>query len=197
MALRITTARYYTPSGRSIDRRIAPRDSSLDAVVRPESPDTAAVFRTKGGRTVRGGGGIRPDREIVPAPPDTFVAGLERDGLLALFPSRSGAAGEPSVEEFQRFLESRGRSGHGEEVRRSFPAIAARLRREAAYRDHREDLARRAALESDEAFQTALALLRSARSTEELLALAGRGAEDGADPPAGEAPAGRTEEKTR
>lgn len=54
-ALKLTTARYYTPSGRSIQR--PDRAGSLKA-------DTAAMekFKTrKSGRMVTGGGGINPD----------------------------------------------------------------------------------------------------------------------------------------
>ena len=62
-ALRLTTARWYTPVGRSINRP-APRDRDA------ESDDSAEVslpdsirprFRTDAGRTVFGGGGITPD----------------------------------------------------------------------------------------------------------------------------------------
>jgi carboxyl-terminal processing protease len=51
--VRITTARWFTPSGRSIDR---PR---IDLVAEEDAP--ADTFRTEGGRRVAGGGGIVPD----------------------------------------------------------------------------------------------------------------------------------------
>ncbi|MCC6318638.1 MAG: S41 family peptidase [Gemmatimonadaceae bacterium] len=52
--LKLTTARWYSPSGRSIDRGRA---------VEPDPRAVAASdeFRTDGGRTVFGGGGITPD----------------------------------------------------------------------------------------------------------------------------------------
>jgi carboxyl-terminal processing protease len=54
-AVKITTARWHTPSGRSIDRPRDPNGDDLQA-------DTArARFRTAAGRTVLGGGGIVPD----------------------------------------------------------------------------------------------------------------------------------------
>jgi carboxyl-terminal processing protease len=52
--LKITTARWYTPVGRSISRR-ADRDQSDDVEPKREA------FRTDGGRIVYGGGGISPD----------------------------------------------------------------------------------------------------------------------------------------
>ena len=56
-ALKLTSARWYTPLGRSIERRhdLALADADAEA-------DTAApTYRTERGRTMLGGGGIRPD----------------------------------------------------------------------------------------------------------------------------------------
>lgn len=53
--LRITTARWFTPVGRSITRRL-PDDESDDP-----APAKRERFRTEGGRIVYGGGGITPD----------------------------------------------------------------------------------------------------------------------------------------
>jgi len=64
-ALKLTTGRWYTPSGRTIQRPLAQVARAEEAET-AEHPDTAAadtsdLFRTTGGRTVYGGGGIRPD----------------------------------------------------------------------------------------------------------------------------------------
>lgn len=62
-ALRLTTARWYTPVGRSINRP-APRDRDEEADDSAEVtlPDSIRPrFRTDAGRTVFGGGGITPD----------------------------------------------------------------------------------------------------------------------------------------
>jgi len=62
-ALRLTTARWYTPVGRSINRP-APRDrdDAFDDSTEVTLPDTIRPrFRTDAGRTVFGGGGITPD----------------------------------------------------------------------------------------------------------------------------------------
>ena len=62
-ALKLTTALWYTPSGRSINRPMAAADSEPG-----ESADTTRqVYTTAGGRKVVGGGGIVPDL-IVPDP---------------------------------------------------------------------------------------------------------------------------------
>jgi carboxyl-terminal processing protease len=63
-AVKLTTALWYTPSGRSINRPRGGDDAdepvvSTDSTKRPE-------FKTDGGRTVLGGGGIVPD-VVVPS----------------------------------------------------------------------------------------------------------------------------------
>ncbi|GAC1654254.1 MAG: S41 family peptidase [Gemmatimonadaceae bacterium] len=65
-ALKLTTSRWYTPAGRSIDRPHAGAATSVE-----EDPDGAPVagsvkrsrptFKTDAGRVVLGGGGITPD----------------------------------------------------------------------------------------------------------------------------------------
>ena len=66
-ALRLTTARWFTPAGRSISK-LRPRDpdddnADADGVALPN--DTLKPrFRTDGGRTVLGGGGITPDVQV-------------------------------------------------------------------------------------------------------------------------------------
>ena len=81
--IKITTARWYTPAGRSIQRDFdhdgAMRDLVANAVTVsgepvavPEPDDTEReVFRTDGGRSVYGGGGITPDVVVMP---DTLTA---------------------------------------------------------------------------------------------------------------------------
>ena len=54
--LKITTSRWYTPSGRSISRRTTRDDSDTD----PEA-DKKKEYKTDAGRTVYDGGGITPD----------------------------------------------------------------------------------------------------------------------------------------
>jgi carboxyl-terminal processing protease len=71
-ALRVTTARYYTPSGRTIQKpyeggkyKEAMRLDTLEgdnfSHVRDTKDTTRPVFKTFGGRNVFGGGGISPD----------------------------------------------------------------------------------------------------------------------------------------
>ncbi|HUF27789.1 MAG TPA: S41 family peptidase [Gemmatimonadaceae bacterium] len=65
-ALKLTTALWYTPIGRSINRPIQPADSIDDG----DGPDAKTEsFRTQGGRVVYGGGGITPDLIVGARPP--------------------------------------------------------------------------------------------------------------------------------
>ena len=66
-AVKVTTAIWYTPSGRSINRPPGADESdSLDLfAVAPEGREPP-VFRTDGGRAVTGGGGIIPDVRVSP-----------------------------------------------------------------------------------------------------------------------------------
>ncbi len=61
-ALKLTTALWFTPTGRSINKPLGGDDDEDDE--EPAAPDTAALrkpYRTDAGRTVYGGGGITPD----------------------------------------------------------------------------------------------------------------------------------------
>ncbi|MCI0452821.1 MAG: S41 family peptidase [Candidatus Latescibacteria bacterium] len=108
-AVKLTTAKYYTPSGRSIhkDEREHPDEEDLVAMndgggemdLRPDdAPEEKLdagttelkeakddiekpVFYTSSGRVVYGGGGITPDIEYTPREYTELMRRLERDGL--------------------------------------------------------------------------------------------------------------------
>ena len=119
--LALTTAKYFTPSGRWIQRDY----SDLSAYLLPDAheesaPDaarrTGKVFSTDAGRPVYAAGGITPD-EIVPAPrPSPFARRLQAHGVFFNFAidylarhadvSRSFAVDDAVRDELFRFLES-------------------------------------------------------------------------------------------
>jgi len=65
--LKVTTAKYYIPSGRCIQARdfSHPNEDGSVGII-PDSLITE--FKTKHGRTVKDGGGITPDIEVLPDP---------------------------------------------------------------------------------------------------------------------------------
>ena len=81
-ALKLTTALWYTPSGRSINRhRIVPSDDDdADSAASPDTGKAAPRFKTDAGRTVLGGGGITPDLIVA----DSAASAAEKDFERAL-----------------------------------------------------------------------------------------------------------------
>ncbi|MEM7656463.1 MAG: S41 family peptidase [Bacteroidota bacterium] len=79
--LKITTAKYYTPSGRCIQAiNYAERNEDGSVSRIPDSLMTA--FRTRGGRTVYDGGGIAPDVEMAPRRLHPISQALIDQGLI-------------------------------------------------------------------------------------------------------------------
>jgi carboxyl-terminal processing protease len=77
--LKLTTARWFTPVGRSIARARPNEDESDDV-----SPVKRERFRTDAGRVVYGGGGITPDviagDSVIPLPEGNFIHALGANG---------------------------------------------------------------------------------------------------------------------
>jgi carboxyl-terminal processing protease len=82
-ALLLTTARYYTPSGRLIQRDYK-NVSLYDYHYNPQPPTKPEVKLTDSGRQVFGGGGITPDDIIAAPKPDDFQQMLYRRGVFYL-----------------------------------------------------------------------------------------------------------------
>ena len=81
--LALTTALYYTPSGRSIQK---PLDASQFALAAATAhPNGQAEFHTDKGRKVTGGGGIVPDYLVDPPAVTRLRAVLEASGSFTTF----------------------------------------------------------------------------------------------------------------
>jgi len=87
--LRITTGHWYTPSGRLIQRV---RGDTVPGATRP-------AFRSRGGRTVLGGGGITPDVVVFQ---DSATA---PERALAVLLNQRGAAANAVLDEYTYELE--------------------------------------------------------------------------------------------
>ena len=125
-AIRLTVARYYTPSGRSIQRKYEKGhydEYEMDAINRYIQGDYINVdtasnvdlkpYKTVGGRTVYGGDGIMPDIFI---PRDTTGINPYFNALIS----------RDLVQEYAMVYSDRNREKLGNSVRgRSFIAIFA------------------------------------------------------------------------
>jgi len=81
--LALTTALYYTPSGRSIQK---PLDAARFALAATTAhPNTESEFRTDSGRKVTGGGGIQPDVVVYPTPMTRLRAVLDASASFTNF----------------------------------------------------------------------------------------------------------------
>ncbi len=96
-ALKLTTAKWYTPSGRSIQRERVIQNGQL-VVVQPDSLETDSArrmrpaYKSDAGRVVYGGGGITPDviipSDTITTPEQAFLRALapkSRESYRALF----------------------------------------------------------------------------------------------------------------
>ena len=119
-ALKITTARYYTPSGRLIQKTGERMDGSVASDSAPGETDGSdrTSYETRIGRTVYGGGGIAPDVEIeVPAYPN-LIRALNNQSMFIKFaihyvsnnPEADQATFDVTdemIDAFRRFVETR------------------------------------------------------------------------------------------
>lgn len=80
--LALTTAFYYTPSGRSIQKHLA---GQLDVATTELAKDAAKQFKTDSGRTVTGGGGIKPDVLVYPENMNQLRGVLDASGAFPTF----------------------------------------------------------------------------------------------------------------
>jgi carboxyl-terminal processing protease len=197
-ALKLTTALYYTPSGRSIHRRtrdtLATADDSQsdDDVPAPAAPDSShrPSFRTPGGRIVYGGGGITPDVDVRPDSLSPLVQRVAERSLKLKFANRwvtahpdtrvAASLPEPVWHEFETFL-----TGELKDVRE--PAVEADrvplergVRRELARRLSGDAAAARIALEGDPVVRRALQVLGRSRAPRDVFAAESRTGASGA-----------------
>ena len=202
-ALKMTTARWYTPSGRSIQRE---HDEDDETVVLDDGeeardvvdlePDSAApTFRTDAGRTVVGGGGIVPDllvRDTLSTVERVYFQTVQADGdtyttytnaryqfvvdYVHRNPSitRDFTVTDAVLDQFYRAVTSA-----GIEVERSdFEAAREPLRRQLGYEivqtKFNETEARRRANSEDPQVQIAVEILRQASDPMSVFAIGER-----------------------
>jgi len=196
-ALKLTTARWYTPSGRTIQRKSRTESEQEAQVALAEegrdttAVDTAQVFRTDRGRVEYGGGGIRPD---VAVSSDTFSAAerafvsalgnritVYRDVMstYALELKGSGHVTDPGfavteemVQEVMRRLRARGVVIPDSAAAGARRFVGQELGYEVARYAFGRPAESRRRIADDHQVQEALALARRAKSPQDLLSLA-------------------------
>ena len=181
--LKITTARWFTPSGRSIAKKL-PADDELDDV----QPIRRERFRTDAGRTVFGGGGITPDvvagDSTPPLPEASFLralgakAGHFRDAVTdyALYVKATRGVASPDFivtpamrEEVWQRMKARGVDIPRDVYDEAGPLVSRVISFDIARYvfGGEAEFQRRAAV--DKPLQKALELARGARSEQDLL----------------------------
>lgn len=111
-AFRVTTARYYTPTGRLIQKpyegskymnNLSTEIEGFNLEHKNDTQDTARPqFKTPGGRTVYGGGGITPDFVIKLDTLTNYSVQLRRLNLFYIFSERYMANNRNSIEEIYK-----------------------------------------------------------------------------------------------
>jgi carboxyl-terminal processing protease len=184
-AVKLTTALWYTPSGRSINRNHPSLDDgSADTLAKLPRP----TYKTDAGRTVLGGGGITPDVAIPSTPSPTSDSVFQRalgkqipqfrDALTDYALSFAGTHGIPSPDfvvtptmraELLRRMRSRGITIDSAVYEQSTPLIDRLLGYEIAryvFGDQAESARR---LRDDAAVAAAVKFLGGATTQQELL----------------------------
>jgi carboxyl-terminal processing protease len=202
VALKLTTARWYTPSGRTIQRiakdeedQLAQAESAAVGTPTEESSDSAIkarpIYRTDAGRAVRGGGGIVPDLVIRP---DTLTTGertfakalgaklpVYRDVLTtyALELKRTRAVENESFKispEMRREVFQRLRNKGVEVTQADFNAAGQLVDEQLSYEIERYVFGRPAEFRrrslDDRQLQSAVGLLRKAQTPKDLMGIA-------------------------
>ncbi len=195
-ALAVTTAKYYTPSGRLIQRDYTdldhyyfdePSDDPANPysgfAIDPEDVDALAnreVFYTASGRTVYGGGGITPDYLVKSPRGSKLFSRMFRENAFFDFAVQYAAAhpdlergfrpAERFVADFKSFLAKRGFEYSEEEFADDAAMIAIRARAQVSRVRWGADEESRVLAEGDPVVQKALTLFDEANR----LAQAGR-----------------------
>jgi carboxyl-terminal processing protease len=196
--LALTTARYYTPSGRLIQR---PWDGTFDEYLSytyrdqdaNRQHDSKDLKYTDSGRRVYGGGGIEPDRRL-DGPvegfnPSRYARSLFARQLFSGFAQRYSAVGDTRpgatgkdrkfvspdftvdaamVNDFKSFVTSQGAKMDAEAFEADLPFIKAMIRFDIDVQLFGVVSARKHLIESDPQAQFALSLFREAEQLTQL-----------------------------
>jgi carboxyl-terminal processing protease len=163
--LALTTAFYYTPSGRSIQKPLASGQLGAATVV------ARGPFRSDAGRSLPGGGGVQPDQVVYPAQQSRLQQVLDASGSLTSFAGEylrtntvgeDGAVSSAMLDELKVFLSERSIQPPVADWLTDRDWIASRLRQEILTLKFGVARGDEIELQRDPAIQTALRKLRGA-----------------------------------
>ena len=190
-ALKLTTAKYYTPSGRCIN--LEPELDDESAILREEAalPDSGAVYHTSGGRMVYGGGGIHPDITVEPDTIPLIVSRVARAGLVFEYAVRYVANNDNISENFgdqlglmdgfKDFLAEKEFEFEEVEFEEGRDFMRIMLRSEIARKVFGDETAYRISLERDSQLQKTIEIMSTSNTLSDLFVAAateGESAED-------------------
>lgn len=186
-ALKLTTAKYYTPSGRSIHRPERDyRRGRGTAAEKDETETPPEEFLTAGGRPVQGGGGIMPDFEVeAPDASSLFIEILRRDLLFKFAVTYTAAHDDLAVQEdfevdeemmaaFVEMLDEAEVEYEAEDLAAEEESLKDNIKRQIAIKLWGMEAGYRIGLDTDFQLSEALRLMQGARSLDDLLAAAER-----------------------
>ena len=121
--LKLTTAKYYTLSGRLIQKPLVHGGNAhclerqRKVLLSPEAYDSTKVYYTLNHRKVYGGGGIKPALPVRAPKPSEYEKALENDGLVFIYATRfhrkhhdvslRKIAVTPVFKEFRKFVDDK------------------------------------------------------------------------------------------
>jgi carboxyl-terminal processing protease len=179
-AMLLTTARYYTPSGRLIQRDYS-NVTLWDYHNDPQRPKSPELKHTDSGRPVYGGGGITPDVVATAPKPDDFQTLLYAKGVF--YPTDQGVgdfvryflASKPAVTQdfepddaaiaqFEKFLGQQHVEYTPAEIQQNLPWLKWQIRREVTTTLFGLDAGYKVELEYDPQLEKAVAALPQAKA---------------------------------
>jgi carboxyl-terminal processing protease len=193
--LKLTTAKYYTPSGRCIQKEeqlkngaLAEDDEGDDDTAGPMTEDSTKAakplpeYHTAMGRLVYGGGGIVPDLQLEEVHFPRIIEDLESKQYFFKYavkyaskhkdPPPNYAVNSAMQSDFDDFLKTEKFEYQADSLAAAQHWVDAGIRREMARRYGGDEEAYRVALEDDEQVKTAASLVDRAPTLPQLLALA-------------------------
>ena len=200
-ALALTTAKYYTPSGRLIQRDYTDLDDYfLEAELDDESAPAASVpdvperevRRTDSGRAVFGGGGITPDYVVKTDKEPLILSRMRRDNLFFDYAVKYAAAhpklqpdfvaDDATINDFRKFIDSRQFKYEAPAFDSARKVLELRLRSQIARVKWGTEAESRVLAEGDSQIQKALTLFEEAAKLAEAGELGRREKEAGNAP---------------